>query len=216
MARVFTIAARRNGVFRGVATAALLILSVGLPGCRSDVTYPPGQVAPNDPVQTRVDNAPLIRQDDYLIEPVARFEVEARVLGTERYRTGREADLSPMDLALGWGPMSDQAVLDHISITQFRRFYYWQTKRMPIPRNDIVRHSSNMHLIPADDEVRKKLLRVRDGEIVRFTGYLVNLRGSDGWRWSTSTSRTDTGNGACELIWVEELVSFPGPTAEDA
>ncbi|NNF04719.1 MAG: hypothetical protein HKN17_09645 [Rhodothermales bacterium] len=165
-------------------------------------------------MQTRVEKAPLIRHDEYLIEPVARFEVEARVLGTERYRQGREADLSPMDLALGWGPMSDQSVLDKIRITQFRRFYYWQTDSMPIPRRDIVRHSSNMHLIPANDEVRKHLLRVRDGEIVRFSGYLVNLRAPDGWRWSTSTSRTDTGNGACELIWVEQLVSFPGPTAE--
>ena len=141
--------------------ALLIVLCATLSACRADVKYPPGQVAPNDPVQTRVDKAPLIRHDDYLIEPVARFEVEARVLGTERYRMGREADLSPMDLALGWGPMSDQSVLDHISISQFRRFYYWQTDRMPIPRGDIVRHSSNMHLIPADDEVRKNLLRVR-------------------------------------------------------
>lgn len=207
-------AARRASRRRNRIHAAVLIVCLALSACRGEVEYPPGQVAPNDPVQTRVEKAPLIRHDDYLIEPVARFEVEARVLGTERYRRGREADLSPMDLALGWGPMSDQSVIDQIRITQFRRFYYWQTDRMPIPRGDIVRHSSNMHLIPANDVVRKNLLRVREGEIVRFSGYLVNLRASDGWRWSSSTSRTDTGNGACELIWVEQLMSFPGPTAE--
>lgn len=218
MARSSTTSLRRHPVVRRSeqATAVLLLICVVLVGCRGDIEYPPGQVAPNEPVQTPVDKAPLISRDDYLIEPVARFEVEARVLGTERYRMGREADLSPMDLALGWGPMSDQSVLDHFRITQFRRYYYWQTDRMPIPRGDVVRHSSNMHLIPADDEVRENLLRVRNGEIVRFEGYLVRIRASDGWRWNTSTSRTDTGNGACELIWVEQLVSFPGPTAEDA
>jgi len=205
-----------RGRLQRLAVFSLLAAGLMLSGCWSDVTYPPGQVAPNDPIQTQVEKAPLIQHDGYLIEPVARFEVEARVLGTERYRMGREADLSPMDLALGWGPMSDQSVLDHIEISQFRRFYYWQTKRMPIPRGDIVRHSSNMHLIPASDEVRKNLLRVRDGEIVQFKGYLVNLRATDGWRWTSSTSRTDTGNGACELIWVEKLISFPGPTAEGA
>jgi hypothetical protein len=195
---------------------ALLALALLLVGCRSEVRYPPGPIAPNAPVQADVDDVPLLNKDEYLITPVARFEVEARVLGTERYRHGREADLSPMDLALGWGPMSDQTVVDELDISQGARFYFWKAKRLPISRGDIIRHSSNMHLIPANDTVREALMKVRRGEIVRFRGYLVNVRASDGWRWRTSTRRDDTGNGACELIWVEELMSYPGPTALDA
>ena len=35
----------------------------------------------------------------------------ARVLGTERYRFDRASELSLVDLALGWGPMSDTRAL---------------------------------------------------------------------------------------------------------
>jgi len=31
------------------------------------------------------------------------------------------------------------------------------------------------------------------------------VRGAGGFAWSTSLSRTDTGDGACERFWVEAL-----------
>jgi hypothetical protein len=40
---------------------------------------------------------------------------------------------------------------------------------------------------------------------VTASGYLVDIRGADGFTWSTSLSRTDTGDGACEVFWVERL-----------
>lgn len=191
---------------------AALVLLTCLIGCQSELTYAPGVLAPNDPVQGKAENAPLLNKDGFVIEPLAQFEVEARVLGKKRYRSGRESDLSPVDLALGWGPMSDQAVLDHIDISQARRFYFWRADRLPIPQRDISQHSANMHLIPANNEVREALLKVRTGEIVQFSGYLVQVRGDDGFRWRSSLKRTDVGNGACELVWVEELFSYEALT----
>jgi hypothetical protein len=46
---------------------------------------------------------------------------------------------------------------------------------------------------------------VRTGSVVRLEGYLVEARADDGWRWRSSLTREDTGNGACELVWVERL-----------
>jgi hypothetical protein len=60
-----------------------------------------------------------------------------------------------------------------------------------------------MHLIPASDEVRQALARVKRHELVTISGYLVAVQHPDGWRWRSSVSRTDSGGGACELIWVE-------------
>jgi len=40
---------------------------------------------------------------------------------------------------------------------------------------------------------------------VKLSGYLVDVRGDDGWSISTSMTREDTGAGACEVIWVEEF-----------
>ena len=117
----------------------------------------------------------------------------------------READLSPSDLALGWGRMSDEEVLSSIDITQSGRWYRWQTATFPIPQREIETSSANMHMIPKDDEVKKILSRVREGDIVSIHGYLVQVMSSDGWHWVSSLSRDDTGNGACELVFVESM-----------
>ena len=37
---------------------------------------------------------------------------------------------------------------------------------------------------------------------------LVAAQGDDGWQWRSSLSREDSGDGACELIYVCELESF--------
>jgi len=48
-------------------------------------------------------------------------------------------------------------------------------------------------------------LDVRPGEIVNFSGYLVQVNKPNGWKWKTSLTRTDTGFGACEVVWVERI-----------
>lgn len=170
------------------------------------IARPPGVLAAAAPLQTALaEPAPALSKAGYQIRPLARFEIEARVLGVEHYRFDRGADLSPVDLALGWGRMSDTAVLDRIRITQSGRFYYWSTPDYPIPRREIETSSANMHLVPATDVVARQLANVRRGHVVRLAGYLIEVRGADGWPWKSSLTRTDTGQGACELIWVERL-----------
>lgn len=200
---------RRAGI-----VAMVIVLSAV--GCSSEVHYPPGEIAPNDPIQEKITSAQVHLVGKYAVRPVARFEVEARVLGAERYRFDRGAALSPVDLALGWGPMSDQAILDQIQISQGGRFYRWRVKDYPIPRRQIIEHSANMHMIPANDEIRKDLLAVRAGEIVRFEGYLVVASSQDGSLWNTSLTRTDSGDGACELVWIESIMSYSPDMAVSA
>ena len=84
--------------------------------------------------------------------------------------------LVPTDLALGWGRMSDSAVLAKIDITQSGRFYYWRVKEFPIPRREIETSSANMHMIPADNDVKRQLEQVREGQLVRIEGFLVDAR----------------------------------------
>ena len=45
----------------------------------------------------------------------------------------------------------------------------------------------------------------RKGQVVALEGYLVKVISKDGWWWKSSLTRNDTGNGACEVIWVEEV-----------
>jgi hypothetical protein len=171
------------------------------------IEHPPGVLAPDDPEQTALDNDSAFDIDGgrYHIHPLAKFRITARVLSREDYRLDNMAGLVPTDLALGWGPMSDSDVLKDIDISQSGRFYFWYTQNFPIPRREIEIHSANMHLIPADSSVRRELRRVRTGSIVHFDGELVEVAGKDGWTMRSSLTREDTGNGACELVWVEHL-----------
>jgi len=169
------------------------------------VTHGPGVVASAAPVQEDLSGASPFVYKNYTITPLARFELAARVLGKERYRLGREAELAPVDFALGWGRMSDEAVFKRLAIGQSNRFYYWRAEELPIPQREIETSSANMHLIPADAHVAQRLEDVRQGNVVKIRGYLVRVDAKDGWNWKSSLTRHDTGNGACELIWVEDV-----------
>ena len=170
------------------------------------VKHTPGEVVSAQPVQKSVGtSAPRFQKHDAEIVVRARFEMEAVVLAKERYRLDRMAKLAPVDLAFGWGPMSDSSVLGRLSITQGNRFYFWSTAEFPVPRKTIETHSANMHLIPATDDIERKIDNARVGQVVRLSGYLVDVTGADGWSIRTSLTRDDTGAGACEVIWVESF-----------
>jgi len=169
------------------------------------VIHGAGVLVAEDPVQGSPGAAAVQTLNGYRLLPLAAFSIRARVLGRENYHFGREADLSPLDLALGWGRMSDEAVLNHIDIRQGGRFYFWYVNAFPIPRNEIETHSANMHMIPADADVEKVLKSVRVGQVVTLHGYLVEARSDDGWHWRSSLTRSDTGSGACELVLVNHV-----------
>lgn len=170
---------------------------------RRPVDPPPGVLAPDAPQQMDIDDGAQLQRGDATLTTRARFELTARVLSREDYRFDAEAFLAPEDLALGWGRMSDSAVLAKIAITQSNRFYYWHVDQFPIPRREIETSSANMHMIPADKAVRRALERVRIGQLVHLEGFLGDARRSNGWYWHTSMTREDTGDGACELVYVE-------------
>lgn len=141
---------------------------------------------------------------DATLQPLYGFSLEARVLSRQDYSMGREAALSPTDLALGWGRMREDAVLERLDIRQSSRWYHyrWSDPEPPLPPREIMVSSANMHLIPADANTARALRAVRPDQTVRIDGWLVEAHAADGWRWRSSTSREDTGQGACEVIYV--------------
>ncbi len=166
---------------------------------------PAGVVAPGVPQQVDIAHGARLRRGNVTLVARAHFDITARVLARKHYAHDDGAHLAPEDLALGWGRMSDSAVLAHIQISQSGRFYYWHAARYPIPRREIETSSANMHMIPADDDVRRQLQQLRPGQRVHLEGFLVDASRPDGWRWKTSLTRDDTGAGACELVFVERL-----------
>ncbi|MGE0267109.1 MAG: hypothetical protein AB7S78_01455 [Candidatus Omnitrophota bacterium] len=187
-------------ILGAVILSALLFSQTG----SSRVKYDRSVTVRKLPVQDTTVKSPF-EYKEFKITPTASFRIEARLLGKRKYLWGKEARLAPIDFALGWGPMSNYSVLKELKISQFNRWYFYRYKKLPIMKKDIIAHSANMHLIPATDEIARKIKSVRIGEIIDINGYLVNVSSGNRWRWNSSLSRTDTGNGSCEIIWVEEM-----------
>lgn len=176
------------------------------------VQPPDGVLAPADPVQTNLDPQPPIAHGHWLLEPRARYDITARILSREDYRFDAIADLVPEDLALGWGPMSDNQILKAFEITQDYRFYFWRARHgLPVAREVVIEHSANTHVIPADAFVRSQLRKLRVGQVVHLVGWLVDGARSDGRMLRTSMTRIDTGPGACEIMLVQEVETEATP-----
>jgi hypothetical protein len=167
-----------------------------------------GAIAPNEPVQTDANGAPAIVLGRWTLTPRATYDITARVLSRETYRFDPISDLAPLDLALGWGPMSDNRVLQALKISQGARFYSWRpvTEPLPIDLREVTRFSANTHVIPANASVAAELARLRlGGQVVQLTGLLVDGARDDGMTIRTSLTRTDSGAGACEFMLVQQV-----------
>lgn len=173
-------------------------------GSVSRCPLPPQVVAGDPPLQSPVPrDFASIPLEAATLTPLAGFSVDARVLSREDYHLGRESALSPTDLALGWGRMRDDDVLARLDIAQSTRWYHYAWRGdPPLPPGDIVRSSANMHMIPSTRAVADALHAVRRNDRVRVDGWLVEADAPDGWRWRSSLTREDSGEGACEVVYV--------------
>jgi hypothetical protein len=161
----------------------------------------------DEPRQVDTDGAPFVvetRRGQVQLHPRATFEVSAVVVGSERYRLDDSAFLSPLDLALAWGDAASPEVRRRVHVYQAARFFSWSTRDSSLDLGRLSRQQANVHVIPATPNVRRALLGIGRDDAVRLAGLLVDAQAADGFRWGTSLSRTDSGMGSCELLWVEE------------
>ena len=156
------------------------------------------------PIQTSTDQPPFTYKN-FTLQPMASYTIRGKVLLTKRYFIGTAAELSPVDVGLGWGPLSDSTVLAGLKFSPGHRYllYQWDSKP-PIAEKIIATHVSNTHAIPASDAVKETLMNLKPLQIVTMEGFLLNISSPNGWRWSSSLSRNDTGGGACEVMWVTD------------
>jgi hypothetical protein len=150
------------------------------------------------PVQRNLPAGPQFSLNGIPARVLAEYAVSGRVLSSARYRLGRTAGLAPFDFALGWGRMSEPAVIEQLDISQRRRWYFWRYQgEPPLPPRQIELSSA----------VARALRGASTGQTIALRGYLLDLRAADGWHWRSSTNREDTGDGSCELLYVQMVGS---------
>lgn len=165
------------------------------------------------PVQTTVTGEPITWQrKNYTWEltPRAQIQVTGRVLSRRTYTRDWQSEISPLDFAIGWGELNDTEVDDWVKWRQSGRWYYYRwPNEAPYTEKYLRTHSSNIHIVPATESLETILLKIRKNDKILMEGKLVDMEAtSETKRWSSATSltRTDSGNGACEILLVERLV----------
>ncbi len=169
------------------------------------VRYQRGMLIGSQPKQGDADGVPLwTLKDGTIVRPVATYEITARLLHRERYRWDAMSDIAPVDLGVGWHRMSDQSVIDGYRFSNRDRYLTFQCDNGPDSVIDSA-STANMHMLPANEEIRGRLLDLNVGEVFFARGYLVCVDRPGMHPWSSSLSREDTGMGACEIMWIKEI-----------
>ncbi len=149
------------------------------------------------------------------VDYISTYEVSGRVVAKATY-TGNTVSkkMAKRDIALVWGKLATDEYLNKIRWSApGNRFVYWRTKDMDWFRantNDaeITSMYSNNHLITIDKDMIKIIASIKKDDYIKIKGYLVNLyweENNENRNWFSSTTRTDDGDGACEVIYVTEI-----------
>lgn len=196
--------------FEKLAVLAVCVIAMGARiAVRWPVSHEAGVLVAEAPEQTPPRSPRLIEKERYQLTPLADYSIRARVLGTEHYRFDAVADLVPLDLALGWMSMSDSHILDQTHVVQLgRRLYYAMPGGVLSPETAKI-SAANTHVIPADDDIRSQLFELKEGDVVRLTGQLVEVTGPKGLTMRSSLRRDDSGDGACEVLYVQTVERDP-------
>ncbi len=159
-----------------------------------------------------IDTEPITisgKNYSFTLTPLALYKISGLVKSKKKYSNDWNSILSPMDVALVWGKLANSDVDKYIKYWQRNRWYYYRYEAgTPVSKDYIINHSSNNHLIPANENIKNALNLIETNKEIYIEGYLVNIKGkykgNDYW-WNSSLSRLDTGDGSCEVIYVMKI-----------
>lgn len=145
----------------------------------------------------------------FYLHPRASYKIGGKVVGLANYSSGTEANISPIDLCLIWGDITEPDANDYIKYEEGYRYCKFtiseNNKEYSVEYTQV--HMSNNHIIPANDNIKDALEKIKESDIVYLEGYLVDVRATlkekQQWVWNTSLIRNDHG---CEIIYVKKIV----------
>lgn len=182
------------------------------------------QIAPEvlgEPIQTKVIGNEIIKftRDDYEYELTPLFDYEINGLIAHKmdytwFSIHKRDSVFPVDLCLIWGDNVRNRVYQEKSVHFSQDFRFclvnW-TKDVGFNLSQM----SNSHLVINNEELEKKLKLLSAGDQVKIRGKLANIvatnLGQPGqydpeyFEWRSSANRSDSGAGACEVIYVDGL-----------
>lgn len=165
-----------------------------------------------EPLQTRTSSTPFnfqYRGEDYWIEPVADYELWGMVVThnnitgiTDIMHTKDSVDIK--DICVLWGSNTRNNDYQRMNFSSGDFICYYQYPYGVSFQSDEI---SNNHLLSDNEKIREAIRQTHIGDQIHLRGMLINYswKSHPGWMRRTSTTRQDTGNGACEVVFVSDF-----------
>lgn len=168
----------------------------------------------SEPRQKPITKAPLrvvYAGVDYRVEPLYDYELYGLVVsyrqhdGESSMHRWSNDHLNMADVCVVW---SDTAFSPYLRGLDFWNGIFTcnvQTRDSVAWSHFKMSQLANNHLISADPFIRERAAEIRVGDQIRVKGWLARYGAAGGDLRGTSTTREDTGDGACETIYVREF-----------
>ena len=170
-----------------------------------------------DPVQTPADRDAFsvnVNGQTYVITPRFDYELEGVVVSLHdadsftditHFQSWKDF-INLRDLCVIWGENLRSGVYRRMDIDNDSWTCWFRWSDPQTGRQFRLDQASNNHLLTERPEIQAALLSAEPGDHIRLRGMLVEYANpANGFRRGTSTTRKDTGNGACETIYLTDF-----------
>lgn len=172
------------------------------------------------PDQSPTDRAPFqvtVGGVDYTVRPLHRYDLRGLVVTLHRADSFTDwvhkawnDHLNVVDLCVVYGGMAQRGVYHAFRWSSGNFTCNFQGRRNADWSGFVTEEVSNNHVLTASPTLAKRLRDIRIGDQVRLTGYLAEYSHQatatgHPFHRGTSTTRSDTGNQACETVYVEDV-----------
>lgn len=167
-----------------------------------------------EPLQTPT-SAPAFDIDfenvSYRVAPEFDYELSGVVVsyrhheGTSRMHSRARDHVNMLDVCVVWGENAGNPALQEFEFWNGIFTCNFKTRDHEAWTEFRPEQLSNNHLVSDDEFIRQQVKRIAVGDQIRVRGYLASYGIPGGPRRGTSTTRLDTGDGACETIYVREF-----------
>jgi len=180
-----------------------------LPG---NIDYVPAIV--NEPEQSKSDRRPfdiVYKGVQYRVAPEYAYDITGMIVSYRHHdnnsRMHRLSNdhLNMLDVCVVWGDNATDAELNKLDFWNGIFTCNFETRDQAAWDSFDIYKISNNHLISDDETIRDHVRDIRIGDQIRVRGYLASYGTPNAQPRGTSTTRMDTGDGACETIYVERF-----------
>lgn len=148
---------------------------------------------------------------EYRIDPQYAYDLHGMVVsyrhhdGNSRMHSRANDHLNMLDVCVVWGDNAGNPLLDRIDFWNGIFTCVVKTRDQAAWDSFDIYQLSNNHLISDDEWIRKDVRKLKIGDQIRVQGLLASYSSPGGGERGTSTTRADTGDGACETIYVDRF-----------